>query len=298
MQFLRTPASRFANLPGYDFTPHYVEVSGGLRMHYLDENPAGTAGLIVCLHGEPSWSYLYRKMIPGLTAAGFRVIAPDLIGFGRSDKPVQEKDYSYGWHVNWVKELLFDRLDLTQINLFVQDWGGLIGLRLLADNPARFARVIAANTFLPTGDQDLGPAFARWKTMARTMNPFPVGDLLQLGTVTKLTPAEVAAYDAPFPDETYKAGARCFPELVPATPNDPAAPANRAAWLRLVELKVPFLTLFSDNDPITAGAEKILQQKIPGAQGKRHKIMAGGGHFLQEDCAGELVQEICAFCGS
>lgn len=295
MQFLRTPDDHFNNLPDYDFSPNYVEVSGGLRMHYVEANPAGTAGVIVCLHGEPSWSYLYRKMIPGLTAAGFRVIAPDLIGFGRSDKPIQESDYTYQRHVNWVKELLFDHLDLQQINCFVQDWGGLIGFRLLAENPARFARVIAANTFLPTGDQDLGPAFSQWREMAKTLNPFPVSGILQMASLTNLKPAELAAYDAPFPDERYKAGVRIFPQLVPATPDDPAAPANRAAWEQLRRSNIPLLTLFSDTDPITRGAEKFLQKGIPGAQGQPHKIMTKGGHFLQEDCAEALVPEMVSF---
>lgn len=179
MEFLRTPDHRFTNLPDYGFSPNYVGVSGGLRMHYVDANPAGQK-VVVLLHGEPDWSYLYRKMITGLSAAGFRVIAPDLIGFGRSDKPVNESDYSYHWHINWVKELLFDHLDLTGIHLFVQDWGGLIGLRLLADNPARFSAVAAANTFLPTGDQDPGPAFHQWLAMSKTLDPFPILSLIHI----------------------------------------------------------------------------------------------------------------------
>ncbi len=296
MQYLRTSDDRFRNLPDYPFEPNYAEVSGGLRMHYVDANPAGEQ-IVVLLHGEPDWSYLYRKMIPGLTAAGFRVIAPDLIGFGRSDKPVNEQDYSYKRHVNWVKELLFDHLNLLSIHLFVQDWGGLIGLRLLAENPARFATVVVANTFLPTGDQDPGPGFLQWLAMSKTLDPFPIGGLLQMGTVTKLSDEEIAAYDAPFPDERYKAGARIFPQLVPITPDDPAAPANREAWRRLRQLNVPFLTLFSDKDPITQGAEKYLQANIPGAQGQPHKIMINGGHFLQEDCAEELVAAILPFIG-
>lgn len=263
-------------------------------MHYIDANPAGEK-VVLLLHGEPDWSYLYRKMIAGLSAAGFRVIAPDLIGFGRSDKPLNESDYSYQRHVDWTKELLFDHLDLNGIHLFVQDWGGLIGLRLLAEHPNRFAAVVAANTFLPTGDQDPGPAFHQWLAMSKTLNPFPIGSLLQMGTVTNLSDAELAAYDAPFPDERYKAGARIFPQLVPITPNDPAAPANREAWTRLSKLTVPFLTLFSDQDPITKGGEKFLQANIPGAKGQPHQILAGGGHFLQEDCAEDLVVALTAF---
>ncbi|MEM9258754.1 MAG: haloalkane dehalogenase, partial [Bacteroidota bacterium] len=244
---------------------------------------------------EPSWSYLYRKMIPGLMAEGYRVIAPDLIGFGRSDKPIMEADYSYLRHVNWIRELLFDHLQLEGIHLFVQDWGGLIGLRLLAEHPKRFAKVVAANTFLPTGDQPLSPAFEQWKVMARSMNPFPVGNILQVASLTSLSSREVAAYDAPFPDETYKAGVRIFPDLVPTSPDDPAAPANRRAWAVLRHLETPFLTLFSDSDPITKGAEKYLQQHIPGAKGQVHQILSGGGHFLQEDVAEELVTALLSF---
>lgn len=294
MEFLRTPDHRFNNLPDFDYPPNYADVSGGLRMHYVDANSTGEK-VVVLLHGEPDWSYLYRKMIAGLSAAGFRVIAPDLIGFGRSDKPVNESDYSYQRHVDWAKELLFDHLDLTGVRLFVQDWGGLIGLRLLAEHPNRFAAVVAANTFLPTGDQDPGEGFKQWLAMSKTLNPFPIGDLLQMGTVSKLSAEEIAAYDAPFPDERYKAGARIFPQLVPITPSDPAAPANREAWSVLRRLDVPFLTLFSDKDPITKGAEKYLQANIPGAKGQPHRVLAGGGHFLQEDCAEELVAALVPF---
>ncbi len=294
MQFLRTPDDRFENLIGYGFAPHYVDVSHGLRMHYLDVNP-GAERLIVCLHGEPSWSYLYRKMIPLLVAEGYRVIAPDLIGFGKSDKPLAESDYTYQRHVDWMRELLFDHLGLRNINLFIQDWGGLIGLRLLAEHTDRFERVAAANTFMPTGEQNLGLGFEQWKAMAATMNPFPVGNLLQVGTVSQLSIQEIAAYDAPFPDETYKAGVRVFPALVPSSPNDPATPANRAAWAKLRELQLPFLTLFSDSDPITSGVEKYFQKAIPGTKGQPHIIMKSSGHFLQEDCAEELVAALVPF---
>ncbi|WP_273443897.1 haloalkane dehalogenase [Neolewinella agarilytica] len=296
MHFLRTPDDRFKNLSDYNFAPNYVDVSHGLRMHYLDVNP-GADQLIVCLHGEPSWSYLYRKMIPLLVAEGYRVIAPDLIGFGKSDKPVAESDYTYQRHVDWVRELLFDHLNLRNINLFIQDWGGLIGLRLLAEHTDRFKRIAAANTFMPTGDQNLGQGFEQWKAMTATMDPFPVGSLLQVGTVSQLSIQEMAAYDAPFPDETYKAGVRVFPSLVPSRPNDPATPANRAAWAKLRELQLPFLTLFSDSDPITIGVEKYFQKSIPGARGQPHLILKGGGHFLQEDCAREIVAALIPFFG-
>lgn len=294
MEFLRTPDDRFAELPGYDFSPNYYLNAEGLRMHYLDANPTSDK-VIVCLHGEPSWSYLYRKMIPGLVAGGYRVIVPDLIGFGRSDKPIREEDYTYLRHVDWMRALLFTHLQLQSVHLFVQDWGGLIGLRLVGEHPDAFAKVAAANTFLPTGDQTPSPAFEQWKAMARGMNPFPVGDILQMASLTHLSPKEIAAYDAPFPEESYKAGARIFPELVPTSPTDPAAPANRRAWEVLRKLETPFLTLFSDSDPITKGAEKYLQQHIPGAKGQAHQILAGGGHFLQEDVAEELIAGLLPF---
>jgi haloalkane dehalogenase len=293
---LRTPEDRFAGLPGYRFSPNYCRVLGDLRLHYLDVNP-NAKKVVVCLHGEPSWSYLYRKMIPQLTAANFRVVVPDLIGFGRSDKPVKEADYTYSRHVQWVREVLFDHLDLERVHLFAQDWGGLIGLRLLAEHPARFAKVAIANTFLPTGDQHLGKAFLRWREMASTMDPFPVGDVLQMASQTTLSPEEVAAYDAPFPDERYKAGVRIFPALVPASPDDPAARANRLAWEKLRQLEVPMITLFSDGDPITAGAEKYFHEQVPGAKGQPHQTITGGGHFLQEDQPEQIVENLVSFFG-
>ena len=292
--FLRTPNSRFENLPDYPFEPNYCEQPDGLRMHYVDANPSAKE-VIVCLHGEPSWSYLYRKMIPLLTAGGYRVIAPDLIGFGKSDKPTETSDYTYQRHMDWVQFLLFEHLQLNNIHLFVQDWGGLIGLRLLAEQPDRFGSATAANTFLPTGDRPLGEAFEQWQQQSQVMNPFPVGKILQFASVSEL-PAEVeAAYDAPFPDESYKAGARIFPMLVPTSPDDPAAPANRTAWKKLGELELPFLTLFSDQDPIMSGAEKYLQAHIPGTKGQPHATIQGGGHFLQEDQPDDIVKHLLAF---
>lgn len=280
----------------YPFNPNYCDLPEGLRMHYVDAGPA-EGRVIVCLHGEPSWSYLYRKMIPGFTAEGFRVIAPDLIGFGKSDKPTEHSDYSYQRHVDWVRHLLFEHLQLSAVNLFIQDWGGLIGLRLLAENTERFASATAANTFLPTGDQPLGEAFMSWQQQSQIMDPFPVGKILQFATTTELPGEVVAAYDAPFPDENYKAGARVFPLLVPTRPDDPAAPANRAAWAKLGELELPFLTLFSDQDPIMSGVEKYLQAHIPGAKGQAHSTIIGGGHFLQEDRPAEIVAAVVEFLG-
>jgi haloalkane dehalogenase len=220
METLRTPDDRFAGLPGYPFAPHYVEVSG-LRVHHVDEGPRDAAPVLL-LHGEPSWSYLYRKMIPLITAAGHRAVAPDLVGFGRSDKPVRREDYTYQRHVDWMRGVL-DALDLRRITLVCQDWGGLIGLRLAAEHPERFARIVAANTFLPTGDRPAGPAFLAWRQYSQETPEFHVGGIVRGGCVTELAPEVIAAYDAPFPDDRYQAGARQFPMLVPVTPDDPAA---------------------------------------------------------------------------
>ncbi|PIV35336.1 MAG: haloalkane dehalogenase [Lysobacterales bacterium CG02_land_8_20_14_3_00_62_12] len=298
MNVLRTADQRFAGLPGYPYAPHYVEVPGGsvaarLRMHYLDEGPA-TAAPVLLLHGEPSWSYLYRRLVAPLVAAGQRVVAPDLIGFGRSDKPTQLAHYSYQSHMDWMQAFV-QALDLRNITLVCQDWGGLIGLRLLAEAPERFARVVAANTFLPTGDQPPGEAFLAWRKFSQEVPVFPVGGIVARGCTKPLTDAIQAAYDAPFPDETYKAGARAFPLLVPVTPNDPAAAANRRAWQVLGTLKLPFLTAFSDGDPITRGADAILQKRIPGAAGQPHVTIPGGGHFLQEDCGEALAAVVVDF---
>ena len=260
-----------------------------LRVHYLDEGPRD-ADPVLLLHGEPSWCYLYRKMIPILTAAGHRVIAPDLPGFGRSDKPTSRTDYTYQRHVNWMQSVL-DQLDLNNITLFCQDWGGLIGLRLVAENPDRFARVAAGNTMLPTGDHDLGEGFRKWQQFSQEIPQFHVGGTIKSGTVTKLSQAVIDAYNAPFPDESYKEGARQFPLLVPSTPDDPASENNRAAWIELSKWTKPFITLFSDSDPVTAGGDRIMQKLIPGTKGQAHTIIANGGHFLQED-QGEKVAKL------
>jgi len=292
MEVLRTPDERFANLDGYPFAPHYVEVSG-LRVHYVDEGPRDAAPVLL-MHGEPSWSYLYRKMIPILTAAGHRCVAPDLVGFGRSDKPVRREDYTYQHHVDWMRGVL-EWLDLRAVTLVCQDWGGLIGLRLAAEHADRFARIVVANTFLPTGDMPAGNAFMAWRKFSQETPEFPVGGIVQGGCATPLAPAVVAAYDAPFPDERYKAGARQFPTLVPISPDDPAAPANRKAWDVLRRWKKPFLTAFSDADPVTRGGDTIFQQEVPGAQGQLHTTITGAGHFLQEDKGEDLARVVVNF---
>ena len=289
---VRTPDSRFEGLPDYDFVPHYVDIDG-MRMHYVDEGPSD-GEVILLLHGEPSWSYLYRHMIPPLRDAGLRVIAPDLIGFGKSDKPTRRSDYSYAGHVSWMTTFV-EALDLSGINLFCQDWGSLIGLRVAAENEHRFARIALGNGALPTGDQAIPKAFKIWRTFALYSPWFPIGRILQMGTVEELSAAEVAAYDAPFPSARYKAGARAFPKLVPITPDDPARDANRAAWDVFRHWTKPFLTTFSNRDPIMRGGEKVWQDSVPGAQGQEHVIIRNAGHFLQDDKGPELAEVLIRF---
>lgn len=292
MRILRTPEARFASLPDFPFTPRRVDV-GGLEMAWVEDGPASAAP-VLCLHGEPSWSFLYRKLIPVLSGAGHRVVAPDLIGFGRSDKPAERGDYTYQRHLDWLSAFVA-KLELRDITLVCQDWGGLLGLRLVAEQPERFARVVAANTFLPTGDIPMPKAFFRWREHSQTVADFEVGAIVSRGCATPLSPEVIAAYDAPFPDDTFKEAARQFPTLVPATPEDPATPANRLAWERLAEFKKPFLTAFSDQDPITRGADAFLQAAIPGAAGQPHTTIVGGGHFLQEDRGPELAKIVVDF---
>ncbi|MBV8160486.1 MAG: haloalkane dehalogenase [Acidimicrobiia bacterium] len=301
MDLLRTPDERFENLPGYPFPPHYVDVPSGddggtLRVHCVDEGPLG-ADPVLMLHGEPSWSYLYRKMVPVIVAAGLRAVCPDLPGFGRSDKPARRSDYTYQRHVDWMAAVV-EALDLTRVTLVAQDWGGLIGLRLVAEQPDRFARVVAANTFLPTGDRDPGPAFKAWQTYSQETPDFHVGGIVKGGCVTELEPEIIAAYDAPFPDDAYKEGARQFPLLVPTSPEDPAAEPNRKAWTALNAFDKPFLCAFSDSDPITSGADRVLKESIPGAAGQPHTTIEGAGHFLQEDRGEALANVVVDFVGT
>jgi haloalkane dehalogenase len=289
MEILRTPESRFARLPDFPYPAHYVEVDGGLRIAYVDEGPRA-APVVLMLHGEPSWSFLYRKVIAGVVAAGLRAVAPDLVGFGRSDKPAARSDYTYQRHVDWMSAFL-EAIDLRDATLLCQDWGGLIGLRLVAEERTtdRFARVIAANTFLPTGDIPPPKAFFAWREHSQTSPTFAAGPIVAGGTVRGLTPDVIAAYDAPFPDDRYLAGARQFPMLVPATPDDPASEPNRRAWTRLRQWEKPFLTAFGDSDKITRGADLLLQSMIPGCAGQPHVTLARAGHFLQEDVGSELA---------
>lgn len=298
MKTLRTPDDRFADLPGYPFEPHYVSIADGeggeLRVHYLDEGPAD-ANPVLLLHGEPSWSYLYRTMIPVLVAAGHRCVVPDLVGFGRSDKPTEQRDYTYARHVAWMREALFDRLDLRNITFFGQDWGGLVGLRLVAADPDRFDRLVVGNTGLPTGDATPNDAFLNWQRFSRESPVFPIGGIVNGGCTTDLAPEVIAAYDAPFPDDSYKAGARIFPSLVPTGVDDPARPDQHAAWEVLGRFDRPVLCTFSDRDPVTAGGAKAFLRGVPGTEGQPHVTIEGAGHFLQEDRGPELAAVIAAF---
>lgn len=298
MKVLRTPDERFASLPDFPFEPHYAEVPDGdggtLRMHYLDEGPADGA-VVLLMHGEPSWCYLYRTMIPVLTAAGLRCIAPDLVGFGRSDKPTERTDYTYARHVEWVRTLLFDELDLHDITFFGQDWGGLVGLRVVAENADRFARVAIGNTGLPSGHEPVSAGFHQWLAFSQSTPDLAVGTVVAMGCATPMPPEVVAAYDAPFPDETYKAGAQVFPTLVPVSPDNPASEANLAARAVFEAWEKPFLLLFSDSDPVTGGGDRWFAAHVPGAAGQPHTTIEGGGHFLQEDCGPEVAEHLVAF---
>lgn len=293
MDFLRTPDDRFAKLSGYEFAPRYDTVEAGdgstLRMHYLDEGPAH-GPVILLLHGEPTWSYLYRFMIGPLAAAGFRVLAPDLIGFGRSDKPIARAAYSYASNLDWLEQWFLKR-DLRDVTLFCQDWGGLLGLRLVAAHADRFARVLASNTALPDGS-DLGDGFRQWRAFSQSRPDMEVGKVVARGVNRRLTPAEISAYDAPFPDVTYKAAVLTFPTLVPVGPDDCEVAENRQAWSALEQFRKPFLTAFGDRDPVLGHMDTVLRNRIPGAAGQPHIRLELAGHFSQEDEAERFVHTL------
>jgi haloalkane dehalogenase len=291
VKVLRTPEACFGDLPGFGYQPRYADV-GELRLAYVEAGPADGEPVLL-LHGEPSWSFLYRKVMPVLADAGLRAIAADLAGFGRSDKPAEIGDHSYARHVEWIRALAFDRLGLRGLTLVGQDWGGLIGLRLVAEHPDRFARVVAANTGLPTGDQPMPEVWLRFREVVRTAPDLSVSRLVQSGCRTPLPPDVLAAYEAPFPEPAYAAAVRAMPGLVPTTPDDPASDANRAAWRQLAAWDKPFLVAFSDEDPITGGMAPVLKRVIPGAAGLEHPVLRGAGHFVQED-AGERLGAVIA----
>jgi haloalkane dehalogenase len=291
VKVLRTPEDRFTGLPDFGYPPQYAD-AGGLRLAYVETGPADGEPVLL-LHGEPTWSFLYRKVMPVLADAGLRVIAADLAGFGRSDKPADTGDHSFARHVEWIRALTFDRLDLHGLTIVGQDWGGLIGLRLVAEHPDRFARVVAANTGLPTGDEPMPDVWLRFREVVRTAPTLSVSRLVQAGCQTRLPPEVLAAYEAPFPTPAFAAAPRAMPDLVPTSPDDPASVANRAAWRRLSAWDKPFLVAFSDGDPITAAMAPVLKRTVPGAAGIDQPVITGAGHFLQED-AGELLGTVIA----
>ncbi len=294
MKVLRTPDIQFENLPDFPFKPHYFVLEPeNIRIHYLDEGSPNSDPILL-MHGEPSWSFLYRYMIPPLVKAGYRAVAPDLVGFGRSDKPSEPNDHSYQKHVEWINRWLH-KLDLKRITLFCQDWGSLIGLRVAIENSERFSRIVLSNGGLPTGDQAASEAFLKWRDFSRTTKVFDLQFIMQSGTKRRLSRRELKAYDAPFPDEIFKAGPRIMPSLVPISPDDPAHEANKRASEAFKSWKKPFLTAFSDSDPITRGGDRFFKEHVPGAKGQAHKIVQNAAHFVQEDAGPELAQIIVEF---
>ena len=293
MEILRTADSRFDKLPDWAFEPHYTDIADAasgqtLRLACVDEGPRD-GRTVLLMHGEPSWSYLYRHIIPKLVAVGHRVVTPDLIGFGRSDKPADRKEYTYERHVAWLSNWI-TAMNLQDVTLFCQDWGGLLGLRLVAAFPERFAGVVVANTALPVGTP-VSDAFLQWLAFSQSTPDLPVGQIVAMGCSRKLSKAEIAAYNAPFPDASYKAGACQFPTLVPITPQHGSVAENQAAWAVLSQFKKPFVTAFSDNDMVTKGGDLQFQQLIPGAKGQAH-VTLKGAHFLQEDCPEDVAAVI------
>ncbi len=294
MDALRTPDECFAEIRGYDHEPRCLDLTDGLRMGYVREGPAD-APTVVLVHGEPTWGFLYRVMVDHLLAAGLQVVVPDLIGFGRSDKPTAAQAYSYAGHVEWLREALFDVLDLRQVVFVGQDWGGLLGLRLLAEHPDRFAGSVWSNTGLPSGDVPMPPRWQAFRAMVRSAPTLDIARMVDSGCLRSLTDTERAAYAAPFPTPAYTVGVRAFPDLVPNTPDDPAAPANRAAWQALSTLETPLLCAFADRDPITRGGDRWLREKVPGATDQPHTTITGAGHFVQEDAPDAFASVVVDF---
>ncbi|MEY8013831.1 haloalkane dehalogenase [Mycobacterium servetii] len=298
MQTLRTPDERFDNVPDFPYAPSYGEVpdgeGGSLRVAWVEDGPQD-ADPVLMLHGEPTWSYLYRKMIPILAEAGHRVICPDLVGFGRSDKPTRIEDHTYARHVEWMRALVFDVLDLREVTLVGQDWGGLIGLRLAAEHPERFARLVVANTGLPNGEQPMAKVWWQFREAIQTMPNLKVSLFVQGASAQQVSEEVLAGYDAPFPGDEHCAGPRAMPGLVPVSPDDPAAAANKAAWSKLTVSPTPMLVAFSDADPITGPMGEVFRREMRGAQGIEHPVIRGAGHFLQEDAGEELARHIVEF---
>ncbi len=287
MKFVRTPSERFENLPGFDYKENYVQFRD-MQMHYLDE---GSGEIILALHGEPSWCYLYRKFIPVLDT--YRFIAPDFFGFGKSDKPTQVKDYSYEFHLETLVHFC-EKLELRNITLVVQDWGGLLGLGLLGQHPEWFKRVVILNTFLPVGN-NLKLPFKIWQWFAKYHPSLPVSKIIRFASYTAVPKAVLKAYDAPFPNKKYKAGVRIFPSLVPGKKNNPAVKYLKTARVVLSKWNKPALVLFSDKDKVLSGLEKFFYKLIPTANKQQKILITDAGHFLQEEKGEEIANYIDAF---
>ena len=298
MHVLRTPDERFARLPDFPYEPHYADVhteSGDtVRMAWVEAGPSD-GDPVLLLHGEPTWSFLWHKVIPVLADAGMRAVAVDLIGFGRSDKPADVDDHTYARHVAWVRELCFDVLDLRRVTLVGHDWGGLIGLRLAAENWNRFARLVPTNTALPTGDRKMPDAWWALRRALRIAPTIDFGMFISLGVARPLLPEVRAAYSAPFPDDSCCAGPRALTEIVPVSPDDPATVPNRATWHKLVTSNLPTMVAFSDGDPLTGAVAPVFKRHLPGAKGHPHPVYRGASHFVPEDSGTELAKDIVAF---
>ncbi|MEY2995582.1 MAG: hypothetical protein RLZZ39_407 [Actinomycetota bacterium] len=299
MLVARTPDERFDGLTDFPYEPVYTDVTAAdgttLRVAHVDVGPSDAAETILCMHGEPTWSYLYRHMIPVLVEAGHRVIAPDLVGFGRSDKPTSTSDYTYESHVDWMSQWLLIN-NFHGLTLVCQDWGSLIGLRLATSLSQRFSRIVLGNGGLPTGDPPPNAAFLAWREFSQNTPVFQVGRIVEGGCASKpLSPEVVAGYDAPFPDDDHKAGARIFPTLVPASLDAPSSAENRAAWDVLGTWTKPFVCMFSDEDPVTRNGEWAFRKHVPGCEGMPHTTIEGAGHFLQEDKGPEFARAIVDF---
>jgi haloalkane dehalogenase len=294
---LTTPEQRFGSLPDYPFEPHYVHIDGAegsqARMHYVDEGPRQSEPVLL-LHGEASWSFLYRTTIARVSRAGLRAIAPDMLGFGRSDKPSHVNDYSYGGHVAWLRAFV-DALGLADITLVAHDWGGLLGLRLVAERPSSFRRVLVCNTTLPTGERAPPSAFLDFRRWLSGASAVSAGAIVAAACRSPLSAQVHAAYDAPFPEPALQAGLRAFPALLPTAMDDPESVLNREAWRVLAGFERPFLTVFGDSDPFTAGAERAFQRRVSGARNQPHRILTNAGHFLQEDVPEEFAQAVLDF---
>ncbi len=292
MEILRTPEEQFENLTDWSYEPHYSEVPDGeggiLRIHHAESGPSD-APTVLLLHGEPTWGFLYRKIMSGLADAGIRSLVPDQVGFGKSDKPSKQTDYTYERHVMWMQKWL-EQNSPEKLFFFGQDWGGLIGLRLVAANPNRFSGLVLSNTGLPDGSATPTEAFLAWQKFSQTAEDFPIGNIINGGCLTDLEPKIIDAYNAPFPDDSFKEGARIWPSLVPTSANDPSAPANKEAWQILENFENPVICAFSDQDPVTRGGEKAFTSRVRGALDQPHTTVTNAGHFVQEDQPDQIVR--------